>query len=181
MMKSVINIVDNYIKESKKYLENNDEKNIEKMIDKIINTFENEIPKITDRISSYIYFSNSDIHNDLLILIDRLELYKAKLQDNKIMGKGSNAITINNTNNNINSITNTNELLNEIENQIYDACLGEELTKEVLEKVNELIDTLESKDKKSSKWNIIKNVFSWSIDKGLQVAAIILPLISKFN
>ena len=73
-MNDVIDLIDKYLNESYEALRKNDNKAINIMIDKIINTFENEIPNITNRISS----------NDFIIFIN-LRSFHIKMVTNLLM------------------------------------------------------------------------------------------------
>ncbi|MBR2869994.1 MAG: hypothetical protein IKB98_01235, partial [Clostridia bacterium] len=70
----------------------------------------------------------------------------------------------------------------EIENairQVEDACLPSEQEKEVLAKIQELKEIVESKESRKSKWTKIKDFFKWIAEQGIQVASIIVPLLSS--
>lgn len=70
----------------------------------------------------------------------------------------------------------------EIENaikQVEDACLPDEQEKEVLTKIQELKEIVESKESRKSKWTKIKDFFKWIAEQGIQVASIIVPLLSS--
>ena len=62
--------------------------------------------------------------------------------------------------------------------QVEDACLPDAQEKEVLAKIQELKDIMESKESKGKRWAKIRDVFKWVAEQGIQVASIIVPLIS---
>ena len=62
--------------------------------------------------------------------------------------------------------------------QVEDACLPDVQEKEVLAKIQELKDIMESKETKSKRWAKIKDVFKWVAEQGIQVASIIVPLLA---
>ena len=70
----------------------------------------------------------------------------------------------------------------EIENaikQVEDACLPSEQEKEVLAKIQELKEIVESKESRKSKWTKIGGFFKWVAEQGIQVASIIVPLLAN--
>lgn len=62
--------------------------------------------------------------------------------------------------------------------QVEDACLPDAQEKEVLAKIQELKDIMESKESKSKRWAKIRDVFKWVAEQGIQVASIIVPLLT---
>ena len=50
--------------------------------------------------------------------------------------------------------------------------------KEVLAKIQELKDIMESKESKGKRWAKIKDFFKWVAEQGIQVASIIVPLLA---
>ena len=63
--------------------------------------------------------------------------------------------------------------------QVEDACLPDAQEKEVLAKIQELKDIMESKESKGKRWAKIRDVFKWVAEQGIQVAGIIVPLLSS--
>lgn len=62
--------------------------------------------------------------------------------------------------------------------QVEDACLPDAQEKEVLAKIQELKDIMESKESKGKRWTKIKDFFKWVAEQGIQVASIIVPLLA---
>ena len=62
--------------------------------------------------------------------------------------------------------------------QVEDACLSDDQEKEVLAKIQELKDIMESKESKGKRWAKIKDFFKWVAEQGIQVASIIVPLLA---
>ncbi len=91
-------------------------------------------------------------------------------------------VNLSNTNNNsVSSNININISV-EIENaikQVEDACLPDEQEKEVLAKIQELKEIVESKESRKSKWTKIGGFFKWVAEQGIQVASIIVPLLAN--
>ena len=63
--------------------------------------------------------------------------------------------------------------------QVEDACLPDAQEKEVLAKIQELKDIMESKESKGKRWAKIKDFFKWIAEQGIQVASIIVPLLAN--
>ena len=63
--------------------------------------------------------------------------------------------------------------------QVEDACLSDDQEKEVLAKIQELKDIMESKESKGKRWAKIKDFFKWVAEQGIQVASIIVPLLAN--
>lgn len=61
--------------------------------------------------------------------------------------------------------------------QVQDACLPDVQEKEVLEKIEELKEIVNSNESKKNKWTKIKTFFKWVAEQGIQVASIIVPLL----
>ncbi len=73
------------------------------------------------------------------------------------------------------------DILLEIEsaiNQVKEACLPDVQEKEVLAKIQELQEILESNESKRKRWTKIKDIFKWVAEQGIQVASIIVPLLA---
>lgn len=62
--------------------------------------------------------------------------------------------------------------------QIKDACLSNVQEEEVLAKIQELNDIMESNESKRKRWEKIKDIFKWVAEQGIQVASIIVPLLT---
>lgn len=63
--------------------------------------------------------------------------------------------------------------------QVKDACLPDAQEKEVLAKIQELKDIMDSKESKAKRWAKIKDFFKWVAEQGIQVASIIVPLLAN--
>lgn len=83
-------------------------------------------------------------------------------------------VTANATNN---SIINISVGIQNAISQVHDACLPDAQEKEVLEKIQELKEIVDSKESKKNKWTKIKTFFKWVAEQGIQVASIIVPLL----
>lgn len=120
-------------------------------------------------------------------LIHNLKLMKAKIegsilfQENSAkMSNSPNVITTINNNNVINNQIDINIAIDEAKERIEDlTALPKEQIDEINSKLEELRKIVDSKDKKTTKWEKAKPIFKYIIDKGLDVAKIVLPLINK--
>ena len=119
-------------------------------------------------------------------MLNQLELYAVELCNGKSKSTNSKAdkfeITFNNTNNN--TLTQTTEINIEIEfenavKQIEEACLPDVQEKEVLAKLQELKEILESKTTTRARWDKVKGFFKWVAEQVIQVASIIIPLLAN--
>lgn len=88
-------------------------------------------------------------------------------------------VNVNNTN------TNTIELsisFEQAREKIEDmTALNREQTDEILEKINELEAIANEKSSKKSKWEKIKPILAFAIDKGVDVAVAIITLVSQMG
>lgn len=97
----------------------------------------------------------------------------------------NNTMTNTNNNNNNNTNTNTNDVnvtFNSVRENIekMDNLSDSELN-EILTKIDELEEIINSKDTKRTKWNKLKPFLIWIADKGADVAISLLPLFLQFK
>lgn len=94
--------------------------------------------------------------------------------------KGNPTVVVNNmatATNNVNI-----DISVEIENaikQVEDACLPDAQEKEVLAKIQELKDIMESKESKGKRWARAKEIMKWVVEQGITAAGIIVPVLSE--
>lgn len=118
-------------------------------------------------------------------LIHNLKLMKAKLEGSMLfqensakMNNSPKVITTINNNNVINNQIDINIAIDEAKERIEDlTALSKDQIDEINSKLEELRKIADSKDKKATKWEKAKPIFKYIIDKGLDVAKIVLPLI----
>ena len=85
--------------------------------------------------------------------------------------------------------TNTNSNENRISISFSDArekaeqmdALSESAIQELISKINEIEAIVNSSDRKSKKWEKASEIIKWVLDKGFDVAMVILPLILKLQ
>ena len=118
----------------------------------------------------------------LMGMMTQLENYAVDLCCGKIdSGSNTNERVVVNFSNVATATNNVNiDITAEIENaikRVEDACLPDAQEKEVLAKIQELKDIIESKESKGNRWAKIKYFFKWVAEQGIQVASIIVPLL----
>ena len=99
-------------------------------------------------------------------------------EDSAKMSNSPKVITTINNNNVINNQIDINIAIDEAKERIEDlTALSKDQIDEINSKLEELRKIADSKDKKATKWEKAKPIFKYIIDKGLDVAKIVLPLI----
>lgn len=130
-----------------------------------------------------IKFGFSNDFLDTTSYVHNPKLMKAKLTT-YIYGKNAvtdvrSGITINNVINNDIKIQaifeNTRNEINDMPGLTYDE------TKEIIKKIDEIQKIVNSKDNKKKKWELLKPIAKWSLDKSVDVALSLLPLIMKIQ
>lgn len=133
--------------------------------------------------------SETDEESCQYIIINYLKSVIKKLQTFRLMkyseiNNTSSNIVINNENinHNENKLNNQNisfqETIQKIENM---SALTEKEIDEIVQKVNQLELIVNSSERKSKKWEKAKDIFKWVVDKGIDVAKVIIPLISTIE
>ena len=89
-------------------------------------------------------------------------------------------LQINNNNQNIMKVNLTfKELKEKVENI---TSLKDEEIDEILNKIDEIERILNSSERKNKKWEKVKEIITWLLDKGVDVAIQLIPsILSKFN
>ena len=96
----------------------------------------------------------------------------------------SNGVNVNiantNTNENTNTINNTSfqDAREKIEGM---SALTENQIEEILKKIDEIEEIVNSTDRKSKKWERAKDIIKWIADKGIDVGITLLPLLLKLG
>lgn len=92
----------------------------------------------------------------------------------------TNTVTSNNTNENNNVLTSNSfqEARNKIEQM---SALPDAEIEEILAKITELENIINSDDRKSKKWEKAKGILTWVADRGLDVVIALLPLFLKIS
>lgn len=125
-------------------------------------------------------------------LTENLEMMRAKLEgllcgfNCKTDGPNRNQdfnLTVNNNNSNTN--TNTMEVHNsfdyardQIENM---TALNREETDEIIEKINELESVAKEKSSRKNKWEKVKPILKFALDKGIDIALVLFTIVVQNN
>ena len=111
-------------------------------------------------------------------LLDNLYLFKAKLETFKFQMNLNIANDTPSTQVNVTTNVNLNVTFEQVRSQIEDmTSLTDKETEEILAKITELEEIINSKDKKKSKWEKAKSLLIWLADKSFDVGIAILPLL----
>lgn len=115
-------------------------------------------------------------------LLDNLKMIQAKLQAFRF---GVNAIVTEQTPStqvNVHNNIGVNITFEQVYNQIEEmTSLTDEQTREVLDKLSEIKEIVESCGTRKSKWERIKPTLKWLADKSCDVGIALLPLILKIQ
>lgn len=171
---------DKSVKETIKkiYYSYSDRIKFSKVIEKIIlDDAKNEIS---------LAFGNKGFDRTLLDgMLKNLETYaneicseKPKQEPTRKERKQETTININN-NNNFSSKVNLNVAIENTIEELENACLSLDQEKQVKEKIEELENIIKSKESKKTKWTKFCSILKWVAEQGIQVASIIVPLISS--
>lgn len=115
-------------------------------------------------------------------IIDNLKLVKAKLETFRYQANAANLPQLPATQVNVNTNVNVNVTFEQIRSQIEDmTSLTDDETNEILSKISELEEIVNSKDKKKTKWEKVKPVLKWIADKSFDVGMTLLPLMLKLQ
>lgn len=112
-------------------------------------------------------------------VINTLRNYGRSLLENKSSHNDKNIII---NNNNTASVDNKIDINVSVENAILkleDACLSTEQEKLVKDKIKEIEEIIKSKNSKKEKWIKFGGILKWVAEQGIQVASIIVPLLSS--
>ena len=115
--------------------------------------------------------------------VHNLKLMKAKLTT-YIYGKNAitdvkTGITINNV---INNDIKIQAIFERARNEINDMPgLTYDETKEIIEKIDEIQKIVNSEENKKKKWELLKPIAKWSLDKSVDVAISLLPLLLQIH
>lgn len=123
----------------------------------------------------------NEIEN-IKIIKGKLEYLLNRVDNPDLYNKpSSSGTTIVNTNNNTNTNTNTvtlNMTIDEIRDNITDnTYLSDTAKQELLNKLDDIIELQKSKESKAKKWNKAKEILSFLLDKGADIAIMYIPQI----
>ena len=115
-------------------------------------------------------------------ILENLKKAKAKLE---VFRYGANATSSQmppSTNVSVTTNVNVSVTFEQVRSQIEDmTALSREQTDEILEKINELEEISKEKSSRKSKWEKVKPIIAFALDKGADVAIAILSLVMQMK
>lgn len=112
---------------------------------------------------------------------ENLQMMKAKLETYKLQ---MNAVSTESVGHQINVTTNVNISVSfdEVREKIEDmSTLSREQTNEILAKINELEEISKERSSRKTKWEKVKPIITFALDKGVDVAIAILSLVMQIK
>ncbi len=144
------------------------------MLEKYSNELGNRKTNVDD-------LSSNELNKLLSTFANKLESLQMKGRDAFVRGDSdsskdrriSNSIVVNsiNTNTNYNGDVQYNDILKKIKDESF------ENEDEIIEKLNEIQETLTKKSRNETKWKKSSKNIKWFVDQGLKVTSIVLPFI----
>lgn len=115
-------------------------------------------------------------------VLENLKMAKAKLE---VFRYGANATSLRtspSTNVSVTTNVNVSVTFAQVRSQIEDmTALSREQTDEILEKINELEEISKEKSSRKTKWEKVKPIIAFTLDKGADVAIAILSLVMQMK
>ena len=122
--------------------------------------------------------SGSYVQQNIETIRQKLILFKAMDYQN-VYAESDSGITVNNTNQMTANINITfSEAKANVENM---SALSNAEIEEIVEKINELENIVNSTERKTKKWDKAKGIINWIATKGVDVAMTIIPLLMKLG
>lgn len=121
------------------------------------------------------------LENSSIYISENLEMMKAKLETYKFQ---MNAVSVETPAQQINVTTNVNVSITfeEVRSKIEDmTALSREQTDEILEKIDELEAISKETTSRKTKWEKVKPIIAFALDKGADVAIAILSLVMQMK
>ncbi len=100
-------------------------------------------------------------------------------EKSELSSKSNDVLSINISNNNSNNVSvDVSITYNEARKEIEELALSEEQTKNIIDKINELEEFQKNEKSKKTRWAKAKDFLKWVTEQGIQVAGVVLPLIT---
>ena len=129
---------------------------------------------------STLYYDN--IEDSPNSVSENLLMMKAKLETFKFQMNAIEMTELTATQINVTTNVGVNITFELVRSQVKEmSSLTEEQTKEVLEKINKIEETVKSTDSKKSKWEKLKPILKWLADKSCDVGIALLPIILQIQ
>ena len=123
-------------------------------------------------------FYYNQLLEDPASVAENLQMMKAKLETFKFQMNAIAAPEFPKTHINVTTNVGIYITFEQVRSQIEGmSSLTDEQTREVLEKISEIEETVKSTDSKKNKWEKIKPILKWLADKSCDVGVALLPLI----
>lgn len=127
-----------------------------------------------------LYFPELKRHPEQVL--DNLKMAKSKLEVFRFQANAVALPELQTTNVNVTNNINVSITFEQVRSQIEEmTSLTDEETQEILDKITELEEIINSKDKKKTKWEKAKSVLVWLADKSFDVGMTLLPLLMKIH
>lgn len=196
------NKISNDIRRIDEAIHKNQQVEIEELYEELIQTYKGEIKDLNSSLlaiksmEDIFHNINAGPYNQIPVrkypenIVKNLKIIKGKLEliSNPHPHTDSKGITVNVKNENINTVDNKldiniNITFENVREQIrsMDSILDEKSINEILSKINDLEKVIESSEKKSAKWNKVKDIGKWLFDKSVDVGISLLPLFLKIG
>lgn len=129
----------------------------------------------------YYYLGADSLIDNLNQMKPKLEAYALGWNVSKKSSPSRSTATPN-VNVTVNNEININITFEQAREKVQDmTSLTDEQTQKILDKITELEEIINSKDKKKTKWEKAKSVLVWLADKSFDVGMILLPLLLKIQ
>lgn len=154
----------------------------------LVSCYGRYIKDIEANLSTLIGTTDEEFHNcveNIKIVKRKLELFLEEEEDKVQNSNTEFNVTMISEANNKNNISNNiaiNITFEQARENIQNmTALPKTEIEDILKKINELEDIIESKDKKSQKWENAKGIIKWVADKGVDVGINLLPLLLQIQ
>lgn len=174
-------IIDEDIRRGKEIIEKSDKVNCNDFHKTLISKYSPIINSFDKKLYVLMYDENkTSCLSNIKTMVEKLELFKAmgyrNMNDNVDAG-----IIIHNNNTNSNTIDISISFEQARKNIEDMTALTEAEVEEILSKMDELEEIVQSKDRKTKKWDNAKGIIKWVADKGVDVALTFLPLLMQIG
>lgn len=174
-------IIDEDIHRGKEIVEKRDTVNCNEFHKMLISKYSPIIDSFGENLYPLFHdVDKSSCVSNIKTMVSKLELFKA-MEYKNMVDKTETGITINNNNTNSNTIDiniSFERARKTIENM---TALPDSEVEEILSKMKELEAIVQSKDRKTKKWENAKGIVKWIADKGVDVGITLLPLLLQIQ
>ena len=171
--------IDEDIAKCEETIKNGNKTDMKNLHATLVSKYGNIIDGFKEDLRSLFYDeTGSSVRCNLETMKQKLQLFKSMGYAN-IYAKHDTGVTFNNTNQLTANINITfSEVREKIENM---SALQDSEIEEILSKIEELEEIVQSSERKTKKWEKAKGIIKWVADKGVDVGISLLPLILKIG